>query len=266
MKKYNPIYYLLFILLVMGTFASMAQNSYGLRIMGGVAFVFALVFFIQCITFLRRKDGINIFAVIETACLFIVAIIFGFRVFYIYFPYVELLFELSAMVLAIVYMMRMLTRFNHFKKESSFLAFLIVVFHLSIILFLVSLAIFPFKPVIADITGIAAFIFLVFFLISALVKKDLQLHGEKVSAFKMIRLLKDHSIIIITLFILFSLYTGLNRTGLLPGIYSDEYPRAYFELLENSSSNKEKQVDGKYKYDEFIEEYQQFLEHNKINK
>ncbi|MBA2746636.1 MAG: hypothetical protein H0U44_10455, partial [Flavisolibacter sp.] len=56
MKKFNTIYYLLFILLVMGAFASMAQNSYGLKIMGGVAFVFALVFLLEFISVLRTKD------------------------------------------------------------------------------------------------------------------------------------------------------------------------------------------------------------------
>ena len=46
MKKLNVIYLFLFILLVMGAFASMAQNSYGLKILGGVAFFFA--FIISC--------------------------------------------------------------------------------------------------------------------------------------------------------------------------------------------------------------------------
>ncbi len=55
MKKFNTIYYLLFILLVMGAFAAMAQNNYGLNIMGGVAFVFALVFLVEFISVLRTK-------------------------------------------------------------------------------------------------------------------------------------------------------------------------------------------------------------------
>ena len=47
MKNYNPIYYFLFILLVTGAFASMAQNSYGIKMMGGVAFAFGLVFLVE---------------------------------------------------------------------------------------------------------------------------------------------------------------------------------------------------------------------------
>ena len=92
MKKYNPIYYLLFILLVMGAFASMAQNSYGPKIMGGVAFLFGLVFIAEIFSFLRKKDARDPFIFLELAGLILMAVIFGLRVFYIHFPFIELIF------------------------------------------------------------------------------------------------------------------------------------------------------------------------------
>ena len=92
MKKYNTIYYLLFILLIMGAFASMAQNSYGLKIMGGVAFVFGLLFLIEFISVLSEKGKKDIYRLIEPACLLTLSIIFALRVFYIHFPFVEWLF------------------------------------------------------------------------------------------------------------------------------------------------------------------------------
>ena len=90
MKKYNSIFYLLFILLIMGAFASMAQNSYGLKIMGGVAFVFGLLFLIEFISVLREKGKKDIYRLIEPACLLILSVIFALRVFYIHFSFVEL--------------------------------------------------------------------------------------------------------------------------------------------------------------------------------
>ena len=92
MKKLNVIFLFLFILLVMGAFASMAQNSYGLKILGGVAFVFALLFIAEFVTALRRKENEDLFTIIEPLCLFILSFIFGLRVFYIHFNYVEILF------------------------------------------------------------------------------------------------------------------------------------------------------------------------------
>ena len=84
------------------------------------------------------------------------------------------------------------------------------------------------------------------------------------SAFKLVKHFQDHSIIIVCLFLLFSLYFGLNRIGILPGVYSDEFPKAYLELVNKASSGKAKPVDGKYKYEEFMDKYQQFLKHNNI--
>jgi len=266
MSKYNPIYYLLFILLVMGTFASMAQNSYGLRIMGGVAFAFALIFLVQFISVIRKKRENRLNTLIETGCLVVLSVIFGFRVFYIYFPSVELLFIVAASLLALVYIIRMVNRFRHLQHKNNALAGLTILFHLSIILFLLSLAIFPFAEKIAEWAGIGAFLLLVVFIIIGLIKKEYSLEGEKISAFRLIRFFRDHSVIIGTLLLLISFYTGMNRAGLLPGIYSDEYPRVYFELLDDASSNKEKPEDGKYKYQEFMDKYQDFLQHNSSNK
>jgi len=97
MKKLNVIYLFLFILLVMGSFASMAQNSYGLKILGGVAFVFALLFIAEFVTSLKRKENEDLFAILEPLCLFILSLLFGLRIFYIHFDYVELVFGAAAL-------------------------------------------------------------------------------------------------------------------------------------------------------------------------
>ncbi len=264
MKKYNPIYYLLFILLIMGAFASMAQNSYGLKIMGGVAFVFGLVFIVEFISLLRKNDKKDMFTLIEPVSLFLLSFIFGLRVFYIRFPYIELLFGVAGVLLVMVYLRKTILRFRYFQPRNSFLAMLVFIFHLSIILFLISLAMVPFAPKIAEVTGAGALVLLMTFIIAGFFTRDLLVDGEKISAFKMVKNLKDHSIIIVSLFLLFSLYFGFNRIGVLPGIYSDQFPKAYFELVDKATSKKEKPVDGKYKYEEFMKKYEQFLKHHNI--
>jgi len=262
MKKYNPIYYLLFILLVMGAFASMAQNSYGLKIMGGVAFAFGLVFFIQFLSLLIKKEKIVGYTLIESACLFLLSFIFGLRVFYIRFSYIELFFVAAAIMLAFVYLLKMITRFRHLQSKNSFLAIMVVVFHLSIILFLGSLAIVPYMPKIAEIISSVSFILLLGFIVAGFFKKDLLVEGEKISVFRVIRLFKDHSVIIVSFLLLLSLYVGLTRIGVVPVIYTDEYPRAYYELVNQAASKMEKSANGKYKYEDFLEKYDLFLKHN----
>ena len=263
MKKLNVIYLFLFILLVMGAFASMAQNSYGLKILGGVAFVFAILFIAEFITALRRKENEDVIAIIEPLCLFILSFIFGLRVFYIHFDYVEILFAAAAIILAIIYLRKMVFRSRNFQAKNKLLALLIIIFHLSIVLFLISLALAPFFPVIAEVIGVGSFALLLIFIIAGLSKKNLLVEGELLSAFQVVRQYKGHSVILITLIVMFSFYLGFNKLGILPGIYSDEYPRAYFELVDKATTGKEKAVDGKYRYEEFMEKYKQFVKKNK---
>jgi hypothetical protein len=266
MKNYNPLYYLLFILLVMGTFASMAQNSYGLSIIGGVAFVFGLLFLTEIISLWRKWKENAPIAFVEPVCLFIIAVVLGFRVFYIYFSYIEWLFGAATIVLVMFYFMKMVTRFRYFQKRSRYLGIMVLTFHLSIIFFLVSLALVLFAPATAQITGGIALALLICFVAAGLIRKHVLVEGNNISSFKMAVNFKGHSIILATLMLLFSLYFGLNRIGILPAIYSDEYPKAYFELVEQAASGKEKPVEGKYQYEVFMEKYDQFLKDNSGSK
>jgi hypothetical protein len=63
------------------------------------------------------------------------------------------------------------------------------------------------------------------------------------------------------LFLLFSLFTALNKADLLPGIYSDEYPRGYNALVNGTASGKEKTADGKLKHEAFMEQYKLLMKH-----
>jgi hypothetical protein len=121
----------------------------------------------------------------------------------------------------------------------------------------------PFAPKTGEVIGTIALVLLLVFIVASVFKKDLLVEGVNMSAFKIVKHFQDHSIIIVSLFLLFSLYFGLNRIGILPGVYSDEFPKAYLELV-NKATGKERPVDGKYKYEEFMDKYEQFLKHNKI--
>src|SRR5688500_13831891 len=114
MKKYNPIFYLLFILLVMGAFASMAQNSYGIKIMGAVAFLFVIVFFAVLVSYIRKEDKADVYVFLELIGLIVLAFIFGLRVFYIHFRYIELVFTAAGILLVLVYLRKMILRFRYF--------------------------------------------------------------------------------------------------------------------------------------------------------
>jgi hypothetical protein len=48
----------------------------------------------------------------------------------------------------------------------------------------------------------------------------------------------------------------------LPKLYSDQFPQAYFKLVNNAETGKEKPVNGKYRHEEFKAMYDQFVERN----
>ena len=263
MRKYSYIYYLLFILLVTGAFASMAQNSYGIKIMGGVAFAFGFVFGMEFISLLQKKNKKDIYLFIEPGCLFILSFLSGCRTFTIHFPFIALLFGAAGILLGLFYLRKMIQRFRFLQPKNKWLAVLSFFYHGSIILFIISLVLFTYAPGISAIAGIGGFVLLLTYILAGFLKRDQLTEGEKVSVFGMAKQFKDHSIIILSLFLLFSLYLGLNKMGMIPGIYTDEYPQAYYKLVNEAESGKEKRVDGKFKYEIFKEKYDLFLQHNK---
>jgi len=266
MHRNNVIYFLLFILLVMGTFASMAQNSYGLKIMGGVALAFGLIFLAEFMGILVKKGQRDVFALGELAAMILFSFIFGCRVFNIYFPYIEWLFVAAGLFLVFFYIRKLVIRYRRLVDRNRRLAILGLIFHLSIILFLVSMILMPFGMQKAEWVGFGAFVLLLIFGIGALMKQDDLVDGNKVSAMQMITGYRDHSIVLASLFLLFSLFAAFSKVGIIPGIYSDEFPRAYYDLLNKPGSQREKSPDGKYKYQEFLDQYQLFLKRHKQDK
>jgi len=263
MKKNNLIYFLLFILLVTGAFASMAQNSYGLKIMGGVAFAFGVIFLLELISALMSKEKKDGFVLAELAALIPFTMIFGCRVFNIYFPFIEWVFAAAGIVLVIFYIRKLFIRYRRLADRNMALARLGAIFHLSIILFLVIMILSPFAVRWAKLISLAGFFLLFVFIIGALIKRYYLLEGNKITALQMVTGYQDHSIVLALLFLLISLYVALNIAGLIPDIYSDEYPRAYTELVNKAASGEEKPVNGKYKHELFMEQYQLMLKHSK---
>jgi hypothetical protein len=156
-----------------------------------------------------------------------------------------------------------MNNFSFLKPKNNFLSVLIVVFYLAIILYFISLGSITFLPKLSETAGIFAFAFLTGFLLAGLINRNFLIQGENISAFKFVSRLKGNSILIIALFLLFTFYRGFTITKILPKVYSDEFPQTYFELVNKAESGKENLVNGKYKYQEFKEKYDEFIEQSK---
>jgi hypothetical protein len=259
MRKYNTTYYLLFLLLVTGAFASMAQNSYGLTIMGGVASAFAIVFLIQLIRIVRKKGLDDISQVMELSGLSVMSAILAMRVFYIHFQYVEIVFGLAGCILIVVYARKMINAFILIRRESTYLALMAVIFYSSIVLFLLSMTTIPFLPLLAEPAGMTAFGLILIFIAVSLYKGNVIFADDKITAIRLATRAENRSVVLISVFLLFSLYMGLTKVDLLPKVYSDEFPQSYFELVNRAESGQEIPVDGRFEHERFKEQYDLFI-------
>jgi hypothetical protein len=259
MKRYIIYYYILIVFLVMGAFASMAQNNYGLTIMGFVAFSFTLLFSIQLIYVIRNKGKSEWPDIIELLGLILLSSILGFRAFYIWFDFVAPLFFGGGLLLIFIYLRKMTLLFKELGNKNRSIGLPVLAFYLSLVLFILFMVAFPFAPVSAQSFGIFGFILMLAFLVISYLNKPTIINGEKTTGFLYILKAKDRSIILASLFILFALFIGLNNLGLLPSLYSDKYPKAYFELINQPDSAAEQGSPNRVNHEEFRETLERFL-------
>lgn len=260
MRKYVPIYYLLCVLLIFGAFAAMAQNAYGLTLLGVVAGSFAIVFLVQLVSYLTKKqEHRDYLYILEGLSLILVCAILSLRVFYVRFLFVEEIFILSGLVLAMVFALRLAKTFNTLLTQSKIIAWTVVLFHASIIFYVLSMVMAPLYPGYAEPLGIMAFVLLIGFGLSALINRGVLVDGEKQSIFSYVLKFRDRSVVLMAIFLIFTGYMGLTKIGAVPKMYSDEYPQAYFELVNQSEQGVESPVNGKYKHEEFKQQYDRFV-------
>ncbi|MEQ1585292.1 MAG: hypothetical protein ABL895_05395 [Cyclobacteriaceae bacterium] len=265
MSRYNIIYYLLFFLLILGAFASMAQNEYGIKILGLVSASFSLLFSIQFLRLYQKNSKHDQYEGLEVISLAVLAAILTMRVFYIRIQFVEIAFGAAGFVLIVIYVIKLMQSWKDISPRNKVLASLVAMFYGSIVLYLISMITVPFLPQLAEPSGGVAFALLIAFAVVSMMRKDILLDEEKMSGIRYVKKFKDRSVVLVALFLLFTAYMGLTKVGAIPKIYSDQYPQAYFELVEQAETGKEKPVDGKFKHEEFKEMYDRFVSRNKTS-
>ena len=112
-----------------------------------------------------------------------------------------------------------------------------------------------------SVLGFLIAFFVLSFLFNPLVVKD-----EKTSSFKLVTRLKDRSVLLLSLFFLFTIYMGFTKIGALPKMYSDEFPQEYYELVNRAERGLEEPVDGVYGHEKFKELYDAFVNNNNNRK
>ena len=264
MKTRVILYYFLVLAIVLGAFSSMAQNDYGLKIMGMASFVFTYLFISEPFIGLRKKaKKFNIEHVIELLCLSVIAFVFALRAFYIRFDGIEELFTLFAGILAVLYIYKTVKVVGSVWIENKLLASLSSLYFMSIAAYTLSMVVILFNPLLSEPLGGVGFGLLLLFLIGGGVRRELLLHGEKYTLFKFLSSFKNKSALILVIYVLFTSYMGLAKFNLIPKMYSSEYPHGYIQLVNSAETGEETPENGKYHHEKFKESLDLFVERNK---
>lgn len=222
MKRYATIYYLLFVLLVMGAFASMAQNAYGLKICGMACLGFALTFLHE-LFFSPRKDGqqkANFWmGSIELVSLIIIALIFLFRSLAIDFPYSELILTISLAVLLSVFVYQAIVQLKIALNQQILLVYVLAFYYGAVLFFILSFLFGIFLPIVATSLAIGAVLLVAVYVGLILFFKEFRTSDEDISIWQYTGQMKNKSVIVLIACLLISGYSLLFSAGILPSFF-----------------------------------------------
>ena len=257
MKRLNSIFFILFLLLITGGFAAIAQNTYGLQLVGwsiaGFSF-FSLLGGLSAYTNSRYPKLLS-FEYFTLAVLFAIA---AMRIFLIRFPYVELIFSATGIVLVLIYLKHIADNFRVLKSQNKKLFLTISLLYASIVLYSMALVINPFSNFVSEIAGFLGLITLLLALVFKVSIKSIIVKDKEVGLTKYLSLLPNRSYLLLSLFLLFTIYTAASLFDFIPEIQSSTMPKGYYELVKEAENGKDIEVNGRYRYQEYRERMENF--------
>jgi hypothetical protein len=262
MKPRIVFHYFLYLAIILGAFASMAQNDYGLTVVSLSCYLFSLSIAIELVQYYSKFSWDK---KLELFSLSVLLLLFGLRAAYIHFSYVETLLLLIAASLIVVYVIHLLKKVRQVSIDNSRLRNLILVYYLSLIGFTLSMIITVVAPSLTEAVGAISTALLVIFVVGVIISGEQLLNGIAVKTSDYLRKQAGYSIVLMTGFLLITIYSGLSMIGWLPSLYTDKVPHAYIELINNAETGKEKAVDGVYKHEIYKEAYDKFLSDQELS-
>ena len=266
MKRYTTVYYFLFVLIVMGAFASMAQNSYGLKICGLACLGFVLTFLHEIFFATRAENEPQTpswLRYVELISLTVIALVFMFRNFSMEFLFGNSLLILAsaALLLLLSYQAAVELRTARLKQVS--LAYLLALYYGAVLLFIIAFLLVIALPDFAFASAVTALILIAIFVGITLILKNVDVNGETISVWQYAGQLKNKSAILLIASVLVFGYSLLNSAGVLPPLYHGTLPKAYQDIVDQSIKNSDEK--WKEKPAEFMDRYEVFLSRHSKN-
>lgn len=264
MGKYNTIYYLLFVLIIMGAFASMALNAYGMKLIGYSCLGFSLTFLHEAIFGVRKREDLTshgkIFLTTELIILALLSCLFFLRSLLITFPFAEGVFITSIVLLIGTYLYISIQDVRRLSPLSNKAALGILVYYLSLILFTFTMILSIVSPLPGTIMAILGFIFLACYIAMGIMFGKMIIEGEEYTLYGYTLNLKNKTTVVYVAIIMIFTFYLFRDADLIPAMYTGDTPTGYIRLIQEAESSVENQDKMTEKYLLFKDRYDQFIE------
>jgi hypothetical protein len=251
-------------LLLIGIFASMAQNDYGIELMGAGCFGLAALYFLQMIWELINInfsiDRNNFLLLSELFLFSILSALFGFRSLYIVLPAGETVFIVVGILLLIVHIVIALDWNKKVAMENLLLARHIFFFNGAVALLLSVMIIRIFNPYLSFALGFVGIILIAPITISIIKSTRYDYAGKTWSLIQVILKSKHKTGLLFVFFIASGVYLALSGASIVPSIENAQMPRTYIELVNRAEAGDEKPIEGKYQHEKYREALSNFLD------
>jgi hypothetical protein len=249
--------------MVTGAFASMAQNNYGLKLVGYSCVGFAFLFFFEALFDWKKKNELSPLArtlnFIELIVLGGLATLLFFRSFFIDFNGSASTFTILLIVLTALYTIYLLRFIGRWWAKSKSLSAGLILYFLVLIFFLTSSILAIGLHSISYFIGATGVACLLAFIVWVILSKRILVEGESTSIIAHIWKMRNKSIVVLVASLVVGSYFVLNRSNFIPPLYTSEKPAGYLELVKQSEEGKEKTEEDGNLYKLFDDRYQSFL-------
>jgi hypothetical protein len=225
MNRTTTILILLFMLLITGAFASMAQNNYGFLLIGFVCMCYAAFFLYHLIRKLTAGKKSSLRSRVELLALFLLAFSFGLNVFHIRVPFLSYITVAAAVMLILIYASYLREALVPGKTHvwNALYYTGIELFLLTMIMSQLNLQI----PFYIEILGFGCLVAcLVGMLVIPALREGLRLQRltDVMAGFR------NRSFLVASIFFITFIYGSAVSAGALPPLYADDYPKVFYEL------------------------------------
>jgi hypothetical protein len=250
--------------MVTGAFASMAQNNYGLKLIGFSCVGFAFLFFFEALFDWKKKVELSTLArtlnFIELIVLGGLATLLFLRSLFIDFNGASTMFTVLLIVLTSLYLSYLLRLVGRWWSKSKSLSTGLILYFLVLIFFLSSSILAIGQHNLSYLTGATGLACLLAFIVWVVLSRRILVDGESTSIVAHIWKMRNKSIFVLVASLVVGLYFVLNRSNIIPPLYTSEKPAGYLELVKQSEEGKENSEEDRNLYKLFDDRYQSFIQ------